>query len=211
MFLTTMNLLFLGDDEMPTSEKKDMRKLSPSEPILHYVFDLVVDRRVPLTKVESIIKSKYGYWSEVEPPYTIKMRIMSRLNEYPDVEDRVKSLLVEISNYLEAVCVEPNMVWRIRNPDIINLFLRDGMYKDLEKRTTMLYRLGNNILYMIYHRRTSKLSIRLLRAKNITDPLLVPRSAVRTCGDASVIVGFMKEFNSAINLLFKKMMNALSS
>lgn len=211
MFLTTTKFNIPGDDEMPTSEKKDMRKLSPSEPILHYVFDLVVDRRVPLTKIQTIIKSRYGYWSEAEPPYTIKMRITSSLSEYPSVEDRVKSLLIEISNYLEAVCVEPYMVWRIRDHDIVNRFIEDSMYKDLGKRMTILYRLGSNTLYMIYHRRTSKLSVRLLRAKNITDPLLVPRSAVRACGDVSVIVGFVKEFNSVVNFLFKKVMNALSS
>ncbi len=196
---------YVGDDEMPKPEG-GVWKLSPSEPRIVFILDVIVRKEYPLTKASKII-GNYSVPHRLQPPYGVNLRIESEMSRLDDLVDKLKSMLVELADAVELVCVEDYIVIYGREYVLRFMGLRGCNGKTLRNRVFMLCRVGQSVIYVVIYR--GKVIVRILRGvktENI-DPLVIPRSLYRRCElSTPAIAGYINDRA----LLIRKMMNALS-
>ncbi len=178
------------------SADKIVKKLSPSEPLLTLHVDLYISGYTPVSRIGKIIEKKYQCKVELDPPYHLSFKIKRTFMKADELLNILKNIVSEFNVYLSNICVDAYMYYRGDLSDIIRQ-LSCNIYRD-DKRIIALCK-DKHVYYIVINKVKKYTTIRVIMGRiYMTDPLSVPRSIFKTCGNSADIITYVENYITSI-------------
>lgn len=183
-------------DDVRSIVLKNVKKLSPSELVSKTIvivdFTIESPRNYPVTKLEKIIRVKYGFLTTVKSRDTVRSRLAMDLVKYTDLINILCNLINEFrkESLDTVICIDYRVV--IHNTDCL---CREELLSYLSNgnRVFCIKKLGDKYIHVYCSRGEKYVSIKFLKQKPVStpDPVQLTLSVFTNCGSLSEINNYL--------------------
>lgn len=170
----------------------NVKKLSPSELIIVFDFTIESPRNYPITKLERIIRVKYGFQTKLDSTGLVKARLTMYLSKYIDLINNLSKLINEFRETgLDTVmCIDYKIVGYntdcLCKSDLLN-------YVSIGNRVFCIKKLLDKYIHIYCNRGEKYVSIKFFKQKLVStpDPVQLTPSVFTYCSSLNELINYL--------------------
>lgn len=197
------SLSLLAGDDVREYYLNNVKKLSPTEPVVTVDFAIEAFKNYSVTKLEKLIRTKYGFSTRLNPPI-VKFTATIELTRFSELLNKLRELINElmIENPGINLCVNYKVV--VYNTECL---CRENVlnYVNLGNRVFCISKINERYIYLYCNKNKNYVTIKYFVHKpvSIPDPLQLTPSVFTHCSSLDKVLDYLVEVKYNLELVKK--------